>query len=47
MSNSAAERLQLITELLDDNVYDDFGNVIGKKEPLITKEQALELLNAK
>lgn len=39
------QKLQIIQDLLDDNVYDNDGNVIGKKEPIITKEEALELLN--
>lgn len=39
------QKLQIIQDLLDDNVYDNDGNVVGKKEPIITKEEALELLN--
>lgn len=43
--NTPAGKLQMLMELLDENVYDDDGNIIGKKEPLITKEEALRLLN--
>jgi hypothetical protein len=41
---SIAGRLQLIQELLDENEYDDDGNIVGKKEPLITPEEARKLL---
>ena len=37
-------RLSMIHELLDANVYDENGNVIGQKEPLITEEQAKRIL---
>lgn len=43
---SAAGRMQVIQDLLDTNIYAEDGvTVIGQKEPVITKEQALELLN--
>lgn len=42
---SPAGKLQIIQDLLDETVYDDNGNVIGKKEPVITKEQAMKLLS--
>ena len=42
---NTAAKLQLIMELLDTNIYDDEGNVIGTKDALITKEEALSLLN--
>ncbi len=36
----------MITDLMDTNVYAEDGvTVIGQKEPLITEEQALALLN--
>lgn len=46
LSRTAAGKLALIQEMLDPNVYAEDGKtVIGQKEPLITKEQALEMLN--
>jgi hypothetical protein len=44
---SIAGKIELITSLLDINEYDEDGNVIGHREPIITKEQALELLQIK
>ncbi len=43
---TAAGRMQMIHDLLDTNVYADDGiTVIGQKEPLITPEMALKLMN--
>ena len=44
MNKTIAGQLQLVQELLDDNEYDDEGNIIGKKEPMITVEEAKKLL---
>jgi hypothetical protein len=41
---STASRVELVLSLLDDNVYDDDGNVIGKQEPLIDADMARKLL---
>lgn len=40
---SIAGRLEMIQELLSDEYIDDEGCLM-KREPLITREQALELL---
>lgn len=40
-----AGRMQVINELLDTNVYDEDGNVVGQREPIITKDEAFMLLN--
>lgn len=45
MISSLAARLCLLQELLDPNVYDENGTIIGQKAPLITHAQARALLN--
>ncbi len=41
-----AARLEIVMELLNPPIYDEDGNIVGyQKVGLITKEQALELLN--
>lgn len=44
MKSTAAGRLELIMSLLDPNDYDEYGNVVGQHEPLITKEQAMLMI---
>lgn len=44
LSSDIAGRMQMIHGLIDTNVYDDDGNIIGQKEPMITSEKARELL---
>lgn len=39
-----AAKLQLIMDLLDENEYDEDGNIVGQKEPIISKEEALKIL---
>lgn len=49
LPRTIAGKIQMISELADTNVYgfDEDGNkvIVGQKEPIITLEQALELLN--
>jgi hypothetical protein len=49
MGLDAAGRFLIITELMSDEepIYNEFGEIVGynKKEPLITKEEAMKLLN--
>lgn len=44
LRRSPAERLALLQSLMDPNVYDDDGNVIGLQEPLLTAEEGRKLL---
>lgn len=44
LSRSAAGRMAIIKELLAPPIFDDNDNIIGYGEPLITQEQARELL---
>lgn len=49
MNADIAGRVEMIRSLLGgEDLYDDFGNKTGEKTAqLITKEQAIELLNFK
>lgn len=42
-----AGKLEMVSQLLDDNIYDEDGEVIGKGKPIITVEQARKLLGIK
>lgn len=44
LTASIAGRVAMIMDLLDTRVFDEEGNVIGTREPLITREQGIELL---
>lgn len=41
---TTAGKLEIIMQLMDTNEYDDEGNIIGQKEPIITVEEAAQLL---
>lgn len=47
LPNSIAGKLEMIMQLSDTNIYDEDGNIIGQKEPLITIEEAKKLLEIK
>lgn len=44
---SPAGRLEVINLLLKPEITDDEGNVVGYAEPMITQEEAFELLRIK
>jgi len=39
-----AQKVELITQLLNPPIFDENDEIIGYREPLISKEEALELL---
>lgn len=41
---SAAGKVQMVEDLLNPKIYDEYDNVIGFGEPMISVEQARELL---
>jgi len=44
LAPTKAARTQLLLELLNPPIYDDDGKLVGHGEPLLTREQVLELL---
>lgn len=42
---SIAAKIQLIHELLDPNIYDEQGNIIGVGTPILSVSEALVLLD--
>lgn len=44
ISSTPAGRLEIIHSLLHPEIVDDHGNFIAYAEPLITMEEALEIL---